>query len=138
MINANELRIGNWVNFTGNGNDNFIVVKELWKRELVSDYMGNELCLFYTEDDLRPIPLTPEILEKCGFEKHDTENCLFIYLHKHELDVDKITVSNNDGIVRIEIPGRRDSCMLQPHIKYLHQLQNLIHALTQTELEIKL
>jgi hypothetical protein len=130
MINANELRIGNWVNFTGNGNDNFIKVNELWKRELVSDYMGNELCLFYTEDDLQPIPLTPEILEKCGFvRKQDWFYKAFFVLG--------FLTTDSHFQTELKFAGTEGDWRVLD-ITSLHQLQNLYFCLVGEELLIKL
>lgn len=59
MIPANELRIGNWV---GNGDKNFQV-----EHFMLSPDIGSADGYKYDVDYLQ-IPLTPEILEKCGFE----------------------------------------------------------------------
>ena len=129
-IQASELRMGNWGYFTGNGNNNPVKVKELWNRELVCDYMGNELCLFYTEDDLQPIPLTESILVDCGFGKEEKET--------RRIDIDdpkKYRVYTKGYFTFNTIHGwwfNGKQLDIQP--KYLHQLQNLYHSLTCTEL----
>jgi len=80
--------------------------------------------------ELKPIPLTPEILEKCGFYKSKTE-----WIKRTEEDpfiieffefTKAFHYTGGEG-VRLGIGG-----------KYLHQLQNLYFALTGDELTIKL
>ena len=57
MIAPNELRIGNWV-------------KIGYVPHMVID--GKHIDLYC--EDYQPIPLTPEILEKCGFtQRKDTK-----------------------------------------------------------------
>ena len=76
-----------------------------------------------TNEDLSPIPLTEEWLLKFGFEKTTNE-----YYDK------------NNGLV-IWIDGQfiniewKDRFLIS--YTYVHQLQNLYFALTNTELEIK-
>lgn len=64
---------------------------------------------------LRPIPLTPEILEKCGFSKCECGGWRGV-IHISKMMIVK------DGI----------------EMKSLHQLQNYVYALTNTELKIEL
>jgi hypothetical protein len=83
-----------------------------------------------------PVLLTPEILEKCGFEKIDHDNKVFTY------DADNIRIP-----VCLHWPGINNEAsltnvshteILSERFKYVHQLQNLFYALTGTELEVKL
>jgi hypothetical protein len=74
-----------------------------------------------------PIPLTPEILEKCGFQKHEVNEGIYITLW---LGILREVEQNVWRIDRLDFPGR--------DARYLHQLQNLYFALMRTELEIKL
>lgn len=108
-MKAEELRIGNWVI---NGSGSYTTV----------DQMDFEQWTF---DNMKPIPLTPEILGKCGFELFPwgwvkkSSNDFGIRLQVHSFSYE---VSGNNPV----------------KIKYLHQLQNLYFALTGEELEIKL
>ncbi len=64
MIQANELRLGNYFNY-----DNKIVfIAEILKDKLVTIYDGSGLEKGTTLGCLRPIPLTEEILLKAGFK----------------------------------------------------------------------
>lgn len=62
MIQANELRIGNWVY-------ELIVDLENGGNKLNKTKIdGNRIKCVELGDIIHPIPLTPEILVKCGFE----------------------------------------------------------------------
>lgn len=113
MIKGTELRIGNWVEFP---NPEFKPLQIL-DGEMIDNWSPLS----------RAIPLTPEILEGCGFEKFGDWFIKKSYpihvnvslLHK------KTTIGQNE---EYEVEG----------IKYLHQLQNLYFALTGEELQINL
>lgn len=112
MIKANELRIGNWVDTVYNVP--YIKITEI--KEVV---ICGENCKCMSYGSLKPIPLTEEILLKCGFEKQGG-----FWFVKGDIKIE-ITLSRGyfryAGFVRL---------------KYLHQLQNLYFALTGQELEV--
>jgi hypothetical protein len=118
MIQANELRIGNYVSMFGE--QNLIVDISL----LMDIENGVEFI---------PIPLTPEILEKCGFKETDVENM-------YEIDSDKFhTIRVLVGSISFPFLFSKDKEYFKLYgIKYLHQLQNLYFALTGEELSITL
>lgn len=120
MIQANEIRIGNYIAdiWTPNG---LFKVTELRKDKI---FYGN--CFKAKYDDIRPIPLTEGILLKAGFEK---ENFGF-YLYK-DFIVLKIRQSDNYWRFILKYRDIKD-------IKYLHDLQNTIFALTGEEIKIEL
>lgn len=66
MIKANELRIGNWLKVYGE----FTEVMDIGTDKCWSCFWSEAINVEYFE----PIPLTPEILEKCGFDGHDSMN----------------------------------------------------------------
>lgn len=129
MIQTNELRIGNYI----------LYLNELYVVDGVK-YEGNApsskwRIAFRTIDGksrnakmenwIEPIPLTPEILEKAGFN-----NTRF-----------RITNGSHD----ITISDDGDGWAFEPwisnifiKIKYVHQLQNLYFSLTGEELSITL
>ena len=121
MIEANELRIGNWVKDRYN---NMICV-----HSIVDDGINFYYDLRrpkYTQGRIYPIPLTEEILLKCGFDKAGIYYCM-----GGNKDIG-IVLKLNDSmycpiITSFGIP-----------IKYLHQLQNLHFALVGKELEVKI
>lgn len=118
MIAANELRIGNLVKLeTGK-----IVPINI---SGISAINAGYLRVYQT-------PLTPEILEKCGF-------------NYKELNHNKIWIKSlNVFGFSINLYVHDEKIFFSPfelnweiEIKYLHQLQNLYFALTGTELEFK-
>jgi len=116
MIKANELRIGNWYNFKNPMGDTFTPsIFDFWTEAIGFEAYGE------------PIPLTPEILEKCGFKKSENEK-----FFKRDF---YILVIDEDGSYAF---GTDTYDGYFTDIKYLHQLQNLYFALTGEELKINL
>lgn len=125
MINPNELRKGNLISFKG-------------KIMMVSGIEPTNNGIYLEGDDRNfslevpmPIPLTPEWLEKCGFEKTTA------LVDRYEIpfkDSGHIFMNEGENVLKIEveyIPIELE------HIKYVHQLQNLYLDLTGKELIIK-
>jgi hypothetical protein len=115
MIQANELRIGNYVYDVG-GQPSKVVRLTEEKIPLAS-----------------PIPLTPEILEKAGFIQHH-DDCYLqpIYIKK---------IFGNPPFVWGVYPEVLGSGIVindAMQLHYVHQLQNLYFALTGEELPIEL
>jgi hypothetical protein len=121
MIQAQELRIGNWV-FANMGGE-YIQV-DLESFEMIADDFGG----------FEPIPLTPEILEKCGFDKLRRLYLKSKWYDYPENNKPKLTAINNN---EFEI-SRSGLGSFHPECRYLHQLQNLYFALTGEELTIDL
>jgi hypothetical protein len=123
MIEIKEIRIGNYVN----------------------DYLGNTVkvtdiykgLIYHTENKigvthgniLEPIPLTEDILLKCGFEYQDDLGIFF----KGLFEIQKLRLG-------IDLRERFEAMLydFNPSLDYLHQLQNLYFALTNEELIISL
>jgi hypothetical protein len=124
MIKANELRLGNIINWLSSDGWKFTrvnikMLKLLPKREDVHEYLA-----------AKDVPLTPELLEKCGFVKTKMPFTGEIgYAKSDEGNYFIGLVENAYGF-----------SLHNPHfnlqIKYLHQLQNLYFALTGEELAI--
>ena len=137
-LKAKDLRIGNLI-WSGKSNDS---TKEQpfghWHKviSIGNDDQKFEQIESETEesfewifkDNWTGIPLTEDILLKCGFNKHHacmvlpllTACCLIYAIKKREffMDFNGIDVEYN--------------------LQYVHQLQNLYFALTNKELEIEL
>ena len=131
MIQANELRIGNWILDRGGKQWQIDCWEAPNKVAAKSPYMGElfEKPIYghpLTEEVefLQPIPLTPEILEKCGFimVKED-------FWQKLNVTIILTKDGNNLCFVYVE------EILNAP--KSLHQLQNLYFALTGEELTFK-
>lgn len=121
MIRANELRVGN----------------------LVLDFAGKPVKVVRTNLDKipleTPIPLTPEILEQCGFRRKDWDNQWYPGKFELTLEADSDAFfkyySDEDNLMILSSDGG-DVSIVKENIKYLHQLQNLFFALTDQELKI--
>ena len=107
-MKANELRIGNYVNINGN---NIPLTPALF-------------CLIIDNQIAppKPIPLTEDILLKCGYWKLEHKTINFV----------------NTGHSIWRLDGRFYCEKNGVKINYLHQLQNLYFALTNQELTITL
>ena len=118
MIDAKDLRIGNWVKFL---NKTF----QVGAGTIEDCQKANDSDSPYKYE---PIPLTPEILEKCGFERGiifiNRGLELQIDFYKNRIDARITLLDNFDGDKGADII----------EIKYLHDLQNLYYALTKQEL----
>ena len=132
-INAKELKLGSWVLFSPSGkkaaaSERSVQVTELLTKSCITSDKGLGLELFYESSSIKPIPLSGDILLACGFvNSTDVHWC----------------VPSNDPSKSFEI------CVWSDHVSYtmsnhfhlilnsLHQLQNLYHALTGEEMEIK-
>jgi len=130
MIQANELRIGNLIL---DSKGFVLLIKSISeKNKQVSGYFPklNDFGSDYY-DDCRPIPLTEEILTKCGFRKSKLEGYDVHFRYDHQLLHSSVTsIYNADFSIKLDNVARG--------VKSLHQLQNLFFALTGNELEVKL
>ena len=122
-LTANELRIGNYLNYQGK----IIKVEGIHNRTIYHsdrqfDQVGVEKYITF-----EPIPLTEEWLLKFGFGKSDeheygsNEHDLFGFYYDYHFN--KFYLDTPEDNIYI------------PFIKYVHQLQNLYISLTNTELK---
>ena len=122
-MKKSELKLGDWVLVGGSP----IKIDELVEGidELtVYDDETNEIEN-YSYDDLSPIPLTSEILEKNGW-KEDDEIWGIDYTFGH-LHIEFF--SNGKEIeAMVSVTDDRDVCCLR-QIKYIHQLQHILWTL---------
>lgn len=130
MINVNELRIGN----------KLFHIYDDWPEETVVEGIEYDKVHIQTStgggttvniSEVEPIPLTPEWLEKFGFTKDmgggggllEFENGFICF---YDMEAPLVAYTNE------RIKGAP-----MPHLKYVHQLQNLYFSLTGEELTIK-
>lgn len=133
-IRCEELRIGNLVLFHPMKKIKRICsVKEIKLDRVCVLDKGLDLVLSKTE--IQPIPLTPEILIRCGFEKWSENN----FFHEGFVDYWKLLYHehNNEWEVYYA-PDKSCSGQDISVINHLHQLQNLYYSLTNTELLVNL
>lgn len=127
MINANELRIGNWgfdleyfqitsIDEKGVNRNNDFVLCDGTK---ISSYRCtlNSIC---------GIPLTPEILESAGFEKRNSN---ILWTFKDDFFIEK------EGAGFEILAGEYT---IGETFHYLHELQNICYFLFKVELPINL
>lgn len=129
-MEANELRIGNWIELKNSG--------------LIQIDVDNIVGVVNNPAIFQPISLTPEILEKCGFIRRGNEDLIFKHENEHfyiginsHPDDYVLQTINQDPVAVIKGIHFNTFNNVGKPFKYLHQLQNLYFALTGTELEIK-
>lgn len=139
MINRSELRFGSFVTYNPE-HKNFDkgTQKKPFQVECIDHERGVTLNdgfnNWYYYDEILPIDLSPEILEKCGFN-YDKKNDNYIFknyyyvLEEHTFWLYRADLKTTD---------MHKKCVLLSHIKNLHQLQNLIFILSGEELNINL
>lgn len=117
-MKASELRVGNWVN-TPEGVYQVI--------DVLCDSVNTIAQYSLPYDWIDPIPLTPEILEKCGFELLPFRQAAC------QLKRLRIWIGTGSCLSYLKYEDIDDSVYIG-ELKHLHQLQNLFHALTGEEL----
>jgi hypothetical protein len=113
MILASDLRIGNWVYFS----NEYDLVSGVFENSVVIKYRSYSPVLI---NSIKEIEFTNEWLDRFGFEKRDNSN----WWHKGNFTYWQ---DQNTWYWRME-PIHPDLTM------YVHQIQNLYHALTGEEL----
>ncbi len=146
MIAANELRIGNWFQQDASNNNTisrFFTVDEIKRYGVRSTYIRQDTNQPHTSlfslDSIHPIPLTPEILEKCGFTLNHVDQ-LAIVLNSMDRHLELNAEVNGNYFFSINQMGEfgDSSNVTLNYIQHLHQLQNLYWCLCGKELEINL
>lgn len=124
MINARELRIGNYVLYK----ESMAEVSEIGLKHIYAFTFYREAKtptgtenVSLSIEDLKPIPLNEELLLKCGLKPH----YFGIKTYYHPL----IELDHDFKLMGIDY---------NVQIKYLHQLQNIYFDLTGQELEVTL
>lgn len=129
MIKINELRIGNIVEYNGFHLPVYSIIGAFPNEDCrYNDKAQVDLVCdgFVTvnEDEIDPIPITPEILTRCEFKRDKygvySLNCIHIFFKREESFV---SIYNTDSLY---------------NIKNLHQLQNLYYMMYNKDMEVKL
>lgn len=121
-MDIRDLRIGNWIIYSET--NEYVEVIEVMQSGLTVKFKSETTWIEI--DYFEPIPLTEEILLKCGFVKN-----LNIDYRFHHTKID-ITIDMDDYGLQISDTWEFGS------IRYIHELQNLYYALTKTEIIINL
>lgn len=129
-LEATGLRIGNYV-------DAEIGLPSLHAHKICSKDIGS---IHNGEVIVYPIPLTEEILLKCGFEKTDDYGDQKYYEPKVRGNRNYYICFDHEAISFGLVSFGNCTNLLYDdlNLQHLHQLQNLIFALTGQELEINL
>lgn len=136
-ISARDLRVGNYIKYT-TGEVGKVVAMDGLLGDIAID-QDNELLPM---SEYSPIPLTPELIERCGFvedgnfDNHSVDyyrnGCIHIQFPNYEgWDIYYVWRDNV-----IDEKGMRKQYDIV--LKSLHQLQNLYYALTGIELDVKM
>ena len=130
MILENELRIGNWVKL----NKYFYRVYSVDPLAIKLIDKDKITISGYYVDGIKPIPLTEEILLKCGFTQDADgsfqKNDVSIFLDNRFKT--NLYLQTNDSDRKFSWFG------YECKVNHLHHLQNLYFALTGEELKIEL
>ena len=117
-MEAKELMIGDWLFYRGQFNAFPFKVEQITKRKVGYHAEPNEGRLHYIIlSECKPIPITPEFLERNGFEKVQSlyylKSLNKVYICYIEYNIANNCLFINDGLIPMPIT-------------YVHQLQ---HAL---------
>lgn len=123
MIPTFDLRIGNRITVAG------VIYQVSGVSETKVQCKGRKAA--FAQEDLHPIPITPEILEKVGFKKREKSSLYdkipeegFTYeLHSHKIMV-------------FHAPENTLCHWLNTRIVFLHQLQNFYYYLSGREIAL--
>ncbi len=133
MLNRNEFRMGNLIKYQ----DRLCKIEGLQdilvKLSFIGGAPGNTVVHFIywaKEEQLAPVPITSEILLKCGFSAagilRNLDRNIKIGCYENAMHIVNIGNSMSTSGTHVE------------NIKYLHQLQNLYFVLTGEELNCNL
>lgn len=135
MIQAKNLRVGNYVTF----HDDNTIYSVVSIEEKGIGVKNQEEETWIELDRFSPIPLTEDILLKCGFEKAEDLGDQIYYQLPNEKHGFSICADHDDwGIYHFNSSGQHCIMWGEEHMLYLHQLQNLFFALRGQELEVNL
>lgn len=131
-MTTKELRLGNYVNCPRDDQNPFRIdgfeFLSSHNCKVEMQWMPNFHPLTWELNDLSPIPITPEILEKCGFQ-YAVE--IFGWVGKKHLIYQCADDGEHWWLLE---PFCTDDKDLHIKIQYLHQLQNICFALEGEEL----
>ena len=123
MIHTQELMLGNWVYAYNEP----CLVYGICQRAIQADIRGTGHAIkAINQEKLEPIPITEELLEKCGFRKGK-----YYWFGPNEIEV-----SLEKSAVLMDFIGDEDWRIKDIH--FLHELQNSYFMLTKKHLEVKL
>lgn len=148
MIDPRELRIGNYISYYIYDQQN------PYPDRIKSIYFGDESKEYRLEMEsgkfslghltiqgIKPIPLTEDILMKCGFKRKENfcnRDHFCLYYNHFYIDVFHVNHTIQKYIWNIHIDDESFMNVGYGHFDYVHELQNLFYDLCKTPLDIKL
>jgi hypothetical protein len=128
MIKASELRIGNRYNRKHGKGWTEVVINEKILSAIFNDDSSD-----YALNDFEPIPLTPEILQLFGFERRFKNSPKDWSLDHSGIKHDVYFLFIN-GKIQLAYSDDWGDNEASVELQFLHQIQNLFHAITGEEL----
>ena len=123
QIKTSDLRLGNWL-YDNQPKGFPMQVEGIGIDWIYLDFEGNEGDVFEnTDKEIYPIPFSVELLSELS------KNII--------CDGYFISIEIKDGVISLIPSVNADEYEIGKHIKYVHELQNLYHAFTGKELEIR-
>lgn len=129
-VSSGELMIGNWIQNQYGMTMQVHTINTMEIKGKASEQVTN-LCIW--NKDISGIPLTPDILEKCGFEKRTIDRYVF-----HELRVADLVFNFSEDKLHFGVQGFANVEWIEYKLTFVHQLQNLYHALTGSHLKVEI
>ena len=128
MLDAKDLRIGNLILV----HNHYVATIERIGKDIGVKTYGEKISqIDYIElQYLTPIELTDEWLLRFGFERHELDNWFYLKIIN---DWTRLNININGSVCELSISNHGAVI----NVTYVHQLQNLYYALTQTELTLK-
>jgi hypothetical protein len=134
-IKASDLRIGNIVHVKGhdkmNPHNSVIIELSVSECRVSNDSPVIGMGMACSYDNIEGIPLTSEILKKCQPKYTPTYNGF-------SFDFGKLSIHLPSGSYFNGRTYFNSWCIMERIPVTLHEFQNLVYALTQTELTVKL
>ena len=135
QIDPSDLRLGNWL-YESDKSKFPMQVESIGKNWIYLDFEGNESdCFENTDKEIYPIPITKELIVK-SLNSEILGDDYSVKLGDYRYIYFRI---NNDGYISIDFFNYDDNSENEicDGIRYVHELQNIYHALTGKELKIK-
>lgn len=124
MISTKELMLGNWVEYATGREEKPTIMALV--TTIFSGTVFLDGCLDVEEEGLCGIPITKELLKKCGFTvDHEIENTICFNIEDYYANL-------VDDTLHLYIKRGNHE------VKYLHELQNAYYLLTKKHLEVNL
>lgn len=133
MLQISELRIGNY--FLADGMPQTlsaisVMQNNQFKSALIGFYVDNKLQHIPADSEqLQPMPITDDILEKCGFK---FDNYFKRWQKNKKVFGSGVDMELDSDYTALDFSGRP----VLKEIQHVHQLQNLYYALKRVEMMV--